>query len=398
VSSQSSTFAAARRKTAVAVSRLHVAIIYWDPFTPGGVQSQVAGRLHALGTPEGPVRYTLFTQQFPPPRTPWPHIRTIQFSGWNVGSIAVAEFTAGKQLVRQLAKTHREDPIDLVELHAGGFGPPVARWSRRKGIPCLFVSHSLRCFERSAPGMRWDARRYYAWANRRTARDCSRVLAVSRALKNQWLEQGISAERIEVQHTATDESCAGGPAPGCKSDALQLLYVGRISPEKGLDVLIDAIDLCLKKERQTVELTVVGTIPPHDPLIESVKSRRLQVTFAGPQTNVTARAMMAQADAVVIPSRYDACPLVAIEALQAGALIIASRVGGLPELIRDQETGILVRPADPAALADVLCRVGTHRAGWSSLRAAARDAGRRFTWSERGPQILELYRRLVTGA
>src|SRR5262249_55786684 len=160
----SSTIAAERRRTVVAVSRPHVAIAYWDPYTPGGVQSQVAGRLRTLGALEGPVRYTLFTRQSPPPGNPWPHVRTVQFSGWDRGSIAIAEYTAGRQLVRRLVETHRDDPIDLVELHAGGFGPPVVRWARREHIPCLFVSHSLRCFERRPPGMRWDARRYYAWA------------------------------------------------------------------------------------------------------------------------------------------------------------------------------------------------------------------------------------------
>jgi glycosyltransferase involved in cell wall biosynthesis len=321
----------------------------------------------------------------------------VQFSGWDRGSIAIAEYTASRQLVRRLVEIHRDDPIDLVELHASGFGPVVARWARREQIPCLFVSHSLRCFERRPPGMRWDARRYYAWANSRTANHCSRILAVSHALKNQWLEQGIPAERIEVQHTATDENCASGPERSRKNGALQLLYVGRISPEKGLDVLIDAIDLYMKRKQQAIELTVVGTIPASDPLVDNVKSRRLPVTFAGAQSNATARAMMTLADAVVIPSRYDACPLVAIEALQAGALIIASRAGGLPELIRNQETGILVGPDDPVALADALSCVRAHREGPSSMRAAARDAGRRFTWSERGPQILELYRRLIVG-
>jgi glycosyltransferase involved in cell wall biosynthesis len=397
VSSQSSTIVADCPGTAVAASRLHVAIAYWDPYTPGGVQSQVAGRLDALGALEGPVRYTLFTKRSPPRSTPWPHIRTVEFSGWDWGSIAIAEYTAGQQLVRRLVETHRDDPLDLVELHASGFGPAVARWARRERIPCLFVSHSLRCFERRPPGLRWDARRYYAWANCRTANECSRVLAVSQALKNQWLELGIPSDRIEVQHTATDGHSPCAPGLSRKSAAVQLLYVGRISPEKGLDVLIDAVDLCMKRERLDIELTVVGMLSPREPLIESVKRRRLPITFAGAQTNATARAMMAQVDAVVIPSRYDACPLVAIEALQAGALVVASRVGGIPELIGDGETGLLVSPDDATELADVLCRIGRNRTAWASLRDGARDAGRRFTWSERGPQIVELYRRLVDG-
>jgi glycosyltransferase involved in cell wall biosynthesis len=382
-------------RAAVADRRLHVAIAYWDPYLPGGVQSQVSGRLNALGGLGGPVRYTLFSKQSPARCSPWPHIRTVRFAGWDWGSIAISEYTAARQLVRRLAAVHRDDPIDLIELHASGFGPAVATWARRERIPCLYVSHSLHCFENGASGMRWDALCYYAWANRRTAKECSRILAVSHALKEQWVHQGVPAERVEVQHTASDPSDAGPPAPRRENESVQLLFVGRISPEKGLDVLIDAVDRCTNEEGLNVQLTVVGTVPTDHPLVQSVAQRRLPVTFAGAMPNAAARSQMVQADAVVIPSRHDYCPLVAIEALQAGALVVASRVGGLPELIRDRETGILVPPGDAAALARVLCSVVRNRAGWTSVREAARVSGQRFTWSERGPQILELYRRLT---
>jgi glycosyltransferase involved in cell wall biosynthesis len=395
MNSQSSTIVARDGTTATSGSRLHVALAYWDPYTPGGVQSQVAGRLNSLGSPAGPVRYTLFTRQCPPRPSPWPHIRTVRFRGWDWGSIAISEYTAARRLVSRLAEIHREDPIDLVELHASGFGPSAARWARRERIPCLYVSHSLHCFERSSSGMRWDALRYYAWANHRTARECSRILAVSHSLKQHWVQLGVADERVDVQHTATDD-CTGDEAARRHDDeTMQLLFVGRISPEKGLDVLIDAVDRCTHVRRQKVRLTVVGAIPPEHPLVASAARRQLPVTFAGPTSNAAARAMMSQADAVVIPSRHDYCPLVALEALQAGAIVIASRVGGLPELIRDQETGFLVPPGDAEALAEIVCRVATDRSGWPALRAAAHDAGRRFTWSERGPQILELYYRLT---
>jgi glycosyltransferase involved in cell wall biosynthesis len=395
MNSQSGTIVAGDGATAKTTSRLHVALAYWDPYSPGGVQSQVAGRLNSLGSPAGPVRYTLFTRQCPPRPSPWPHIRTVRFRGWDWGSIAISEYTAAQQLVRRLAEIHREDPIDLLELHASGFGPGAARWARGEKIPCLYVSHSLHCFERGSSGMRWDALQYYAWANRRTARECSRILAVSHSLKQHWMQLGVSDERVEVQHTATD-GCGADPKSRSQNDeSVQLLFVGRISPEKGLDVLIDAVYQCTQVHRQKMHLTVVGAMPEQHPLIEDVARRQLPVTFAGAKSNAAARAMMAETDVVVIPSRHDYCPLVAIEALQAGAIVVASRVGGLPEMIDDGETGILVPSDDSAALAGALCRLATDRSGWSSLRDAARSAGRRFTWCERGPQILDLYRRLL---
>src|SRR5262249_45973570 len=139
----------------------------------------------------------------------------------------ISEYTAARRLVRRLAEVHREDPIDIVELHASGFGPAAAGWARGEQIPCLYVSHSLHCFERSSAGMRWDARRYYAWANRRTARECSRILAVSHALKQQWLQQGVPDEQVEVQHTATDACTADLATRRRDNETMQLLFVGR---------------------------------------------------------------------------------------------------------------------------------------------------------------------------
>src|SRR5262245_52868025 len=91
---QSSAVAAKSGEANVLDARLHVAIAYWDPYSPGGVQSQVAGRLKSLGAFDGPVRYTLFTRQCPPHPSPWPHLRTVRFGGWDWGSIAISEYSA----------------------------------------------------------------------------------------------------------------------------------------------------------------------------------------------------------------------------------------------------------------------------------------------------------------
>ncbi len=379
---------------------LHVGIVYWDPFTPGGVQSQVAGRLNYLGQPGGPVRYTVFTKRPPPTPHPWPHLRTEVFSGWDRLSLAVAEYTAARSLAKVLDRVHWEDPLDLVDLHAGGTGPILAAWSRQRGVPYVFVSHSLRFFGLQQHGLRWEVAKYYAWANRHAAYGARKVIAVSHALKQELVRFGIAADKIEVQHTATgpngvtaDGRRTGGVSPlvSGHSSTLRLLFVGRTSHDKGLDVLLEAIERCRRERSVAVSLTVVGPIDPQHEFCRRSRERSLPIEFAGPRGNAEVRAMMAEADVLVIPSRYDPCPVVAIEGLSAGTLILATNVGGLPEILQDGKTGILVEPDDAAALTAAITQIAKAPRSFAPMRSAGREASERFLWTVRIPEILNTY-------
>jgi glycosyltransferase involved in cell wall biosynthesis len=367
---------------------LHVALVYWDPFTPGGVQSQVAGRLDHLGAPGGPVRYTLFSKQAPPQPHPWPHVRTEVFSGWDRFSIAVSEWTAARSLARALDRVHRQDPFDLIDLHAGGAGPAVAAWSGKTGVPYVFVSHSLRFFNQKDHGMRWEVAWYYHWSNRKAARGARHVIAVSNALKGELVRFGVPADKIDVQHTAVRPAATISDHPVGRP--LRLLFVGRVTPDKGLDLLLDAVAICTLKRKVELFLTVVGQVSPDDPLCRKVSEGNLPVRFAGACSNERARRLIAEHDVLVVPSRYDPCPVVVIEGLNAGTVVVGTRVGGIPEMIQDGRTGILV-PPQAGALADAVCQLGAAPDRMDELRRAAWEAGRQFLWETRAREVLASY-------
>lgn len=372
---------------------LHVGLAYWDPFTAGGVQSQIAGRIEHLGYPGGPVRYTLFSGRRAPESMPWPHVRTAVFGGRGFLSVAVWEYLAARDLTKKLAEVHEEDPLDLVELHAGGAGPAVAAWSRRSAVPYVFVSHSLRAVSRFSD-FRWELAKYYAWSNRRAARDACRLVTVSEALQREWMRWGVPGEKITVLRAAVDEAqtepaAADRPING----PFELLYVGRTSYEKGLDLLIDAVAECVRRELP-LRVRIAGSVGPEHTARQQAAQERLPVEFLGALDNAAARSLMQNADLLVIPSRYDSCPVVALEGLCAGALILAARSGGLPEIIEDGETGILVPSEDSRALADAITQVAAERERFAHIREAARRASRRFTWPVRATEILDFYRNI----
>jgi glycosyltransferase involved in cell wall biosynthesis len=134
----------------------------------------------------------------------------------------------------------------------------------------------------------------------------------------------------------------------------RLVAVGRASPEKGFDVLLDAVHIA-RRDGADVTLDIVGDGPDRAAL--EARSTQLglagAVRFLGPLSRVALYERMATAHAVVVPSRREGLGLVAVEALALGRPVIASQVGGLPEVVT-AGTGILVPPGDPAALARAL--------------------------------------------
>jgi glycosyltransferase involved in cell wall biosynthesis len=211
---------------------------------------------------------------------------------------------------------------------------------------------------------------------------------------------------VDVSAFAPRRECAesgGGP---------RIIFVNRISPEKGLHVLLDAFAEVIA-QRPDVTLEIVG---PDDPIpLEAVTSlkdnivvRRLaglyhgnyaermrkrvhenadlrnRVTFTGPAPHSRVAERIAQADILVQPSIFDEPFGIAIvEAMAAGLPVVGSSAGGIPELIVDERTGILVDRDNPSALATALLRLVNNPILAKTMGVAGRRrAQQQFTWEQ----------------
>jgi glycosyltransferase involved in cell wall biosynthesis len=130
--------------------------------------------------------------------------------------------------------------------------------------------------------------------------------------------------------------------------------VGTISflrPEKGLDVLIDAVSL-LQKEFSQVCCLIVGTGQEHQKLLEQIRQKKLDgaVVFAGFREDIPE--LLNAMDVFVLPSFEEGMPQSLLQALAMERAVVASAVGGVPEIVQDGQTGFLVPPRDPVALAE----------------------------------------------
>jgi glycosyltransferase involved in cell wall biosynthesis len=170
-------------------------------------------------------------------------------------------------------------------------------------------------------------------------RGVSRFIALTEFARALFIAAGLPAERIGVRGNAL----AADPPVGSGSGGYAL-YVGRLSEEKGVSTLIDA--WC---ENPGITLRVAGD----GPLEQELRSRSAHraISFLGRQSREQVAQLMSEATMLVIPSIcYEGFPRVFVEALAAGTPVVASRLGGLAEIVREREDGLLVEPGEAGSL------------------------------------------------
>ncbi len=196
---------------------------------------------------------------------------------------------------------------------------------------------------------------------------------------------------------------------GWPPDRQMVLFVGRIQPLKGIDILLKAIalatddlpDLCGR-----LGLAIIGGDPQATMDREMLRLTRLKeklglsdlVTFLGARDQDTLPYYYSAAQVCVVPSYYESFGMVALEAMACGTPVIVSRVGGLTFTVKDGVTGYLVPDGDPTALSEKLKLLLTDekarlRMGEKGIRLA-----QKYSWSLVAEEMISLYRQLMTEA
>lgn len=234
--------------------------------------------------------------------------------------------------------------------------------SRRLGL----YDGVLADFERARLGLRGRALRQWRTATLRRART---LLAPSEFLRAIVVSWGIDAARVRVVPNATPplpELPARDPAA-----APTLAFAGRLTPAKALETAFAAVAAA----QTDVSLAVAGDGELREEL-ERVAGPR--VRFLGPLPRDRVLALLASADAVLLSSSWENFPHVLVEALAVGTPVIATRVGGIPEIVEDGVNGLLVPPGDVTALAGAIDRFYRDVPLRERLRAAAAPSAQRF--------------------
>jgi len=232
-------------------------------------------------------------------------------------------------------------------VHTHGYRPDVvdAGAARRLGIPTVTTVH----------GFTWGGwkHRLYARLQRRAYRRFEAVVAVSRPLVELLTRDGIPPHKVHFVQNAWLETAppldraTARRALGLRQDAFVIGWVGRLSAEKGPDVLLDAL---VNLTDLPVTVSAVGDGPERHSL--GLRASRLGVErlvrLHG--TVPDAGRLFAAFDVFVLSSHTEGTPIVLFEAMAAGVPIVTARVGGVPDVVSTAEAA-LVPPADPVAFA-----------------------------------------------
>ena len=167
-------------------------------------------------------------------------------------------------------------------------------------------------------------------------------------LRRRMIAEGFPAEKIEVNHHGIDPSVV---KPRYDHDGY-FLYVGRLSPEKGIETI-----LTVARALPDVRFKIVGR-GPEEQALHRLGHACPNVEFVGFQSGDALWELYRGARALLLPSRWhENFPLTVLEAMAAGKPVIASRVGGIPEMVEDHCTGILVSPLDMHGWAEAVARL-----------------------------------------
>jgi len=283
---------------------------------------------------------------------------------------------------------------DVVHAHGYGYFPTVAAafGTALDGAALVVTPHS------DAGRPTWAKRLFDGLVPSLTLKRAQRVIAVSQHEALLLRRLGVPADKIRIVPNGVDLSEFAGLAEARRpSDSVTGLFVGRIEPDqKGLVPLVRSI--ALLPHAVPFQIRLVGEDWGGTALLKSMAERlgiTDRVVFVGKLDRGALVREYAKADFLVLPSLFEPFGIVLLEAMAAGLPVIASNVGGIPEVVADEDSGLLVEPGNPGALADAILRLCRHEGLRREMGYDGKVRASRYSWESVTPQIHAVYQQAL---
>ena len=251
--------------------------------------------------------------------------------------------------IHAIRKAIRAIQPDVVYCHStwAGLFVRLPLLLQRKPCRIIYNAHGWAFLRDTAE---WK-RRIYAGIERVLQTRTDAIINVSRYEYQAALRYGLKKDNQTVIYSGiSPEKGPIDPAVKLPLGKINLLFVGRFDPQKGLDILLEAFNAC---QRDDLHLTIIGdNVVGGGVKIEKKNTDR--ITFLGWVPHEKLASYYTACDAVVMPSRWEAFGLVAIEAMKYGKPVIASDRGALPELVKDGVNGYVFAFETPNQLTEIL--------------------------------------------
>ena len=319
--------------------------------------------------------------------------------------------------IKQFAE-NKDIHYDLIHSHYWMSGIAAAELKKDWHVPIVHMFHTLVLMKNRVAQSPGEIEGEYRLEGERKVLSISdRIVAATQAelAQLQFLYQAdtrrivVIPPGVDICHfypIPVDEAREFTGAPPC---GRMILFVGRIEPLKGLEVLFQALALLHMREDlkdTSFCLTVIGGEPDADSDTMSKEMSRLQllrersdlgdlVTFLGKRDQETLPYYYSAAEIVVVPSYYESFGMVALEAMACGTPVVVSQVGGLAFLVQDGVTGYTVPVEDPQALADRLSMLLKDEQLRQQMGQRAAEKAKHYSWQNIVEQLLVVYQEVL---
>lgn len=295
------------------------------------------------------------------------------------------------RMVAHLRVVFEREAFDLLHVHEPFMPMLCLAAVRAADVPVVGTFHASN---ESPMGYRLFRRALEPYAAKLTKR-----IAVSRAARETVGRHLGGAYEIVPNGVDVTRFSSAEPIPELRDGRLNVLFVGRMEPRKGAKFLLAALP-AIRAALPDSRVTFVGGGPltwyyrSHVP-----RSCRDYATFEGRVSGDMLPRYFRTADVYCSPATGgESFGIVLLEAMAAGAAIVASNIEGYRDVLSHEETGILVPPREPAAIADAVTRVGRDESLRGALVENARCAVERYSWDRVTREILGVYEEALSGA
>ena len=330
--------------------RLHVGQLTASPFY-GGPERQMLGLAHAI-----PAHLTTTFLCLMERGNAEPFVQQVENRGLPAVRLA-HNYPNLPRVISEVAGAIRSLGCDVLLTHgykADIIGLAASRLAR---VPVIMVSRGWTGTTRKV--------RLYEQVDRMVLRCADRVVCVSEGQAHKVRNAGVVEDRIAVICNAVDTSRFAKADPAARVFLRSLFHrrmrrivvaVGRLSPEKGFDQLVQAADIVCH-QRDDVGFVLIGDGPLSEVLRAQIDAMGLKDRFVLAGFRGDVDQLLPHAACLVQSSHTEGMPNVVLEAMAAAIPVVATAVGGTPELVVDGKTGWLVPPANPEAIANRVLRI-----------------------------------------
>jgi colanic acid/amylovoran biosynthesis glycosyltransferase len=271
---------------------------------------------------------------------------------WSVGLLSRTGLGLGYRFLFSavLAKQLIEKKCDHLHVHFAHIPTDIAMYaSSLSSVPFSVTAHANDIYERG-------------WLLKEKVERSSFFATISDFNKQYLAAKGVDIAKVSIVRCGVDPAQFSQKSGLANNQLYRLGVIARLVEKKGIDTLLNAM-VQLKEQGQSVELLIAGSGPLEDSLkslSDSLGLTKKEVTFLGSIPHAEVAAFMQSLDAFVLPCREDAngdidgIPVVLMEAMLMGVPVITSKLSGIPELVINQQTGLLVKPNDSDELASAV--------------------------------------------